>query len=184
MRLGETLSIVSVSKVGDNNDPVDVKVDPYRMHEWSRADPDGEEVVVVERTDPVDGEKRLFFWNLNGVVLKAQGAEKPWILPGWVFRLMMDLWVTLNLFVIFHSLDNFPVLLDIPEILQSWGYIVRDGSLIYRLLYVIEMHLSRIVLMTISLLGWVVGLEPVRREFTTEIIYQEWRRSQQVEKAS
>ena len=110
---------------------------------------------------------------MNGVVLKAQGVEKPWILPGLVFRLMMDLWVTLNLFVIFHSLDNFPVLLDCPEALLSWGIVVRDGSVIHRLLYVIEMRFSRIVLMTVSLLGWVVGLEPVRREFTPESIYQE-----------
>ena len=177
MRLGDTSSIVSVSKAGDNK-PVDVKVDPYRMHEWSRADPDGEEVVVEERTDPVDGEKRLFFWNLNGVVLKAQGVEKPWILPGWVFRLMMDWWLTLNLFVIFNSLDNFPVLLDISETLLSWGIVVRDRSVIHRLLCVIEMRFSRIVLMTVSLLGWVVGLEPVRREFTPENKYQEWWRSQ------
>ena len=55
MRLGDTFSIISVSKAGDNK-PVDVKVDQYQMHEWSRADLDGEEVVVVERTDPVDGE--------------------------------------------------------------------------------------------------------------------------------
>ncbi|MCJ1233927.1 hypothetical protein MMC14_001885 [Varicellaria rhodocarpa] len=55
VRLGDTFSIISVSKAGDNK-PVDVKVDQYQMHEWSRADLDGEEVVVVERTDPVDGE--------------------------------------------------------------------------------------------------------------------------------
>lgn len=41
-------------------------------HEWRRVENGGEELVVREWTDPEDGEKEVFFRNLNSVLLESQ----------------------------------------------------------------------------------------------------------------
>jgi uncharacterized RmlC-like cupin family protein len=58
VRLGNTTSIISAH---DSPEPMEVKVERNVWHEWSRATPDGEEVIVIERTDPADHENHLFF---------------------------------------------------------------------------------------------------------------------------
>ncbi|KAI2462944.1 hypothetical protein F4781DRAFT_156802 [Annulohypoxylon bovei var. microspora] len=82
------------------------------VHEWRRADVEGEgvvedgkrgggegeELVVREWTEPKDGAKEVFFRNLNGLVLDASGGG------GWRSTLLeLELW---NLF---WRADNYPV---------------------------------------------------------------------------
>ena len=67
VRLGDSRQVISAT---DGNQP-EIKVPRYAWHEWQRAAPDGEEVVVIERTDPDDNDKAIFFWNLNGVILNS-----------------------------------------------------------------------------------------------------------------
>ncbi|KAH8669655.1 hypothetical protein BGZ60DRAFT_408005 [Tricladium varicosporioides] len=81
-----------------------ITVPRYMKHEWQRGDKgngeDKDELVVKEWTDPEDGEKEIFFRNLNSAILDAtsNGLRKPneWML-------------TWQLFTIFWQLDNFPL---------------------------------------------------------------------------
>ncbi|KAH6603175.1 beta-mannosidase a [Trichoderma cornu-damae] len=119
VRLGDAEQIVTANI---DNQP-EIKIERYAWHEWQRAEPDGDEVVVVERTDPEDGEKAIFFWNINGITLNAKrviSANVPGfsLFPASIKDLMIDFWITLNLFIVFHSMDNFPVRLDSQQIGQ------------------------------------------------------------------
>lgn len=124
-----------------------ITVPRYMKHEWQRGDKgngeDKDELVVKEWTDPEDGEKEIFFRNLNSAILDAtsNGLRKPneWML-------------TWQLFTIFWQLDNFPVFLEL-----SWFPIVGE---------VLERWISFLVLWVASLLGGMVGVRGVREEYT------------------
>ncbi|KAJ9151109.1 hypothetical protein NKR23_g3197 [Pleurostoma richardsiae] len=152
----------------------EVRVDRNVWHEWSRAGPDGEDVVVVERTDPEDGQKAVFFWNLNGVILKAGEIAPPPYVPEWVHDLLLDVWVALNLFVIFRYLDNVPVFLDVVGFLGRWGVAISEGSTIWLTSKGIDRVWSHLVLMTAGWLGWLFGIKAVREEFTPQEAIQRW----------
>jgi len=160
----------------------EVRVDRHVWHEWRRADPTGsDDVVVVERTEPADGEKALFFWNLNGVILAAgrmgsgrQGIMGFVYLPARLRGLLLDLWISLNLFVIFYHLDNVPVLLDLSSVVGRVGVAAEDGSVPANTLGRVERVYSHLVLFIASWLGSWLGVQPVRREFTPKTAYQQW----------
>ncbi|KAH6672246.1 hypothetical protein B0J14DRAFT_483340, partial [Halenospora varia] len=121
-----------------------ITVPRYARHEWRRAPGiEEEELVVKEWTDPEDGEKEIFFRNLNSAILDAtsNGLKKPneWVL-------------TWQLFMIFWQLDNFPVLLTL-----GWFPVVGE---------VLERWVSFLVLGIAALLGGVVGVRGVREEYT------------------
>ncbi|RSL59321.1 hypothetical protein CEP53_005863 [Fusarium sp. AF-6] len=106
VQLGSTIQYISATE----NEQPEIKVARYVWHEWQRAVPDGE-VVVIERTVPDDNEKAIFFWNLNGVILDAprlmsDPSSAVSRLPGRFRGLALDFWITLNLFVIFNHFDN------------------------------------------------------------------------------
>jgi uncharacterized RmlC-like cupin family protein len=171
VQLGNTTSIISADAT---TEPVEVKVDRFVWHEWSRAVPHGEEVIVIERTDPADHEKHLFFYNLNGVILQAQRMTKPELLPAWLFGLIMDFWVTFNLFLIFCTLDNFPSFLNLPGRLQQRGITLKEESATLRAVRTVEMHISHIVLGTASLVGSMISLQAVKENFTPQELYHDW----------
>ncbi len=149
----------------------EIKVDRGAWHEWSRAEADGD-VVVVERTEPADNEKAVFFWNLNGVILAAQRAAPEG--PTWLLSLRglaLDAWVTLNLFVIFHGLDNIPVLVNFAKILARFGL----GDEMDARLLALDWACSHLVLAVVSGLGRLLGIHPVRREFTPDEYFRAWQ---------
>jgi hypothetical protein len=84
-------------------------VPKFARHEWRRAVAgdgpnfeeswDDEELVVEEWTDPFDGEKEIFFRNLNSVIIDTIQNPSWW----------MEWWLSLQLFVIFAGADNYPV---------------------------------------------------------------------------
>ncbi|KAE8398151.1 hypothetical protein BDV37DRAFT_37087 [Aspergillus pseudonomiae] len=84
-----------------------ITIPKFAVHEWSRVlddDPDiNDELIVREWTDPADGLKEVFFRNLNSVILGHTGK-------GWLGSVMF----MLQLWTIFHRLDNWPVVLDGP----------------------------------------------------------------------
>ncbi|KAI9162840.1 FAD-containing monooxygenase EthA [Paramyrothecium foliicola] len=113
VRLGNSWSVI---KATDSEQP-EIKVNRYVWHEWKRAEP-SDEVVVIERTEPEDDDKALFFWNLNGVILstpKLLEDHSSFLsrLPVAIQPSMLDVWIMLQLFIIFAHLDNFPVFLDL-----------------------------------------------------------------------
>lgn len=151
-----------------------IKVDRYVRHEWSRADrgashPDEEEVVVVESTDPRDEAKHIFFWNVNGTILEAQatgaaldaGALRP------LRERLLDLWVTLRLFAVFATLDNYPVLIDLKA--RPWSFIpsfARSAT---------ESLVSHIILDLAVLIARLFAVQAVDERFTPVKLLQRWK---------
>ncbi|KAL6879925.1 hypothetical protein HDV57DRAFT_100992 [Trichoderma longibrachiatum] len=174
VRLGDVEQIITASKT---NQP-EITVERYTWHEWQRAELDGEEVIVEERTDPEDGEKALFFWNLNGVILDAGrvvGTNVPGfaLFPSKIKDLIMDIWITLNLFIVFHSLDNFPVVLSTTRFWK--GKASRGLSA--------DWFVSHLLLSLAALAGRVLGLRAVRSEYTPAPQYNRWKEHHYIDKS-
>ncbi len=81
-----------------------VTIPAFVKHEWMRASTHGsdEDLVVKEWTSPADGEKEIFFRNLSSVI--QEDYRNAWIPVGWL--------ITLQLFVIFGALDNYPIFVE------------------------------------------------------------------------
>ncbi|KAF4344163.1 hypothetical protein FBEOM_1885 [Fusarium beomiforme] len=170
VRLGDSLQVISATS---EHQP-EIKVPRYTWHEWQRAAPDGEEAAVIERTEPSDNEKSIFFWNLNGVILSSPKMldDKTSMvsrLPSRLQGLFLDFWIPLNLFVIFRSLDNIPVFLNAPDISRVSDQRVRG------LLQNIDRVVSHLVLLIASWAGWVLGIQPVQRRYTPDEAYAAWQ---------
>lgn len=162
-----------VHTVAAGDETTELRVDRYVWHEWSRTNAaDGDEVVVVERTDPEDGQKALFFWNLNGVILKAQSLACPPYMTRLLHGMLLDIWVMLGLFAAFRDLDNFPVLINIPAAFSKRGFTFTVGTLGHVLLQTAERFISHLVLFVVSWIAWGFGIGPVRREFTPDIVWE------------
>ncbi|KAI1347198.1 hypothetical protein F5Y01DRAFT_296048 [Xylaria sp. FL0043] len=174
-------STVQTLAVRPGDAPIEIAVPRGVWHEWARAPPnalgpdcslDQEDVVVLERTDPVDGEKRVFFWNLNGVILQ----QPPWWL---LVKRLWDWWVTLQLFIIFHELDNVPVMLDVKGIMAQARLEAATCKLMgeRRVEWwtrAVDERWSLLVLWAASQVGHVLGIRAVRREFTPEEVYKQF----------
>ncbi|KFA68126.1 hypothetical protein S40285_02584 [Stachybotrys chlorohalonatus IBT 40285] len=150
----------------------EVKVARLAWHEWRRAEAGGDEVVVVECTEPADADKALFFWNLNGVILGAPGLLErhvAWVswAPEWLRGWALNFWVTLSLFVIFAALDNFPVFVDVPTLLPHVLQCVPFHK--------VDQLLSHLTLNLASWLGWAMGIQPVNPKYTPADAYNAWR---------
>ncbi|KAL7784924.1 hypothetical protein V8C37DRAFT_394956 [Trichoderma ceciliae] len=177
VRLGDIEQVITAIQ---GNQP-EIKVERYAWHEWQRAELDGDEVVVVERTDPTDGEKAIFFWNINGIILNA-GRVIGTNVPGFSFfpppikDLMIDFWITLNLFIVFHSLDNFPVLLSTTRFWHGKGSKANAG-------FSADWLVTHLMLSLASLTGRLFGLQAVRPEYTPARHYQRWQDDHRLEKS-
>ncbi|KAK3374574.1 Cupin, RmlC-type [Podospora didyma] len=180
VRLGDETSIIHASPQA-----IEIRIDRKVWHEWSRVPPDNEDgsgeeddedVVVIERTDPADGAKAIFFWNLNGVILKAQRSVKPSLLPPWLFGVLMECWVTLNLFTIFATLDNVPVLLGVRDgmLKRRRSSVVAVHSWTDWLLMWVEWTWAHATLKVALTVARLVGAEPVSKEFTPLREYNDW----------
>lgn len=170
VRVGNTERIISATATSQP----EIKVDKYVWHEWRRAELGGEEVVVIERTDPADGEKALFFWNLNGVILnlpKTMNQPSSFLsrCPKVVADLLLTMLIELNLMVIFAHLDNVPAFFNFPSSKLRIGNILP-----VRVLVVIEWFVSHLILSLAALLGWMLGLQPVTRRYTPQSEYADW----------
>jgi quercetin dioxygenase-like cupin family protein len=118
-----------------------ITVPRFARHEWQRATPDGEELVVKEWTDPADGQKEIFFRNLSSVILDCtkDGPPNEW-------------WLTWQLFVVFWGLDNYPVFLNLV-----WLPLI--GTML-------EWALTHVLLFAAVLTGKIIGLKSAYGEYT------------------
>ncbi len=96
---------------------------------------------MKEWTIPSDGDKEVFFRNLNSVVLDCtkDGPPNEW-------------WLTWQLFVIFWGLDNYPVFLPC-------GWIPWIGT-------TLEWSITHLVLSAAVIAGQLIGLKSVYEEYT------------------
>ncbi|KAF3761721.1 hypothetical protein M406DRAFT_295403 [Cryphonectria parasitica EP155] len=174
--IGDQTLTISAEGEGDGDEVAQVKVDRNVWHEWGRADTYADqEVVVVERTEPEDGLKAVFFWNLNGVILRGAGFVCPPYMSAWVHGVLVDAWVTLGLFVVFRELDNFPVFLDVPRAFSTRGFPFARGTLGYGLLWGVDWFVSHFVLLIAYLVAFVFGIPSVRAEFTPRTVQDRWK---------
>ncbi|KKY30472.1 hypothetical protein UCDDA912_g09603 [Diaporthe ampelina] len=156
----------------------EVRIDRNVWHEWRRADIEGDEdVVVVERTDPEDGEKAIFFWNLNGVILKAQGLTCPPYMPKLLHGILLEAWVTLSVFSIFHGLDNIPVFVNVLQSFSKRGFVFTDKTLGHTVLRGVDFIISHVLLLLASGISVLFGIRAVRGEFTPASARQSWKAS-------
>ncbi|KAF2488448.1 hypothetical protein BU16DRAFT_623489 [Lophium mytilinum] len=142
LRLGGGATLLTAPKSGEG---IEITIPRFARHEWSRAGGDAEDasdVVVIERTDPADGAKSVFFWNLNGAILEFSERR----VQGWY----AEFWLMIELFSIFWALDNYPVFLD----LSRFGGIGRG----------VEGCVTYLVLAAARGVGWIGGIDGVRRE--------------------
>ncbi|KAK2609361.1 hypothetical protein QQS21_002142 [Conoideocrella luteorostrata] len=169
VRLGSMQRIISASETSQP----ELRIDKFVWHEWQRAESGGSEVVVIERTDPADGEKSLFFWNLNSVILNIPRLldTQPFLsrCPAAAARLLLTFWMELNLMVIFAHLDNIPVYFNLPRSK------FRIGNLIpVQALAAMDWMISHMVLSVAALIGWALGVQPVDRRYTPEREFAHW----------
>lgn len=168
----QTVHILSA----DNNN--EIRIDRHVWHEWRRAEVDtGEDVVVIERTEPEDSEKAVFFWNLNGVILTAQKSLPcPPYIPRRVHKLFIQIWTVLSLFTIFYELDNFPVWLNVPRAFSKRGFIFREGTLGHTLLRNMDHVVTNLILFVVSRIfaKRMFGIVAVRQSFTPEEVRRRW----------
>lgn len=176
-------------------------VPKYARHDWGRAEwylqqhPDfartldgskdlegldlQEEVIVEEWTDPVDMEKALFFWNLNGVIqpltiaTTTAASPRPSMRQSIAKWLIGSYWVDFQLFVIFWHLDNFPVLFEVVS-LEKWTGMGVIWLLVERLEYAMEYVVTYGVLFVASLVGRVVGVKAVEERRTPRALWDAW----------
>lgn len=131
-----------------------VEVPRFTVHEWHRVagDASQQDLVVREWTAPADGQKEVFFRALNSFLTEPRPAslfEAPRFLPAWVTGWMENWIVMLQLFVIFRSWDNWPVMVGDDCGLVSW-------------------LATHVVLGVCSAIGHVVGLRGLYREYVPD----------------
>ncbi|KIY02466.1 uncharacterized protein Z520_02605 [Fonsecaea multimorphosa CBS 102226] len=104
-----------------------IEVPRYTVHEWHRffaGDEDQEDLIVREWTVPEDGQKEIFFRMLNSFLTEDQPSSlytsSVWI-PKWVETRIEHWVVALQLFCIFDSWDNWPVLIGEDNGWVSWS---------------------------------------------------------------
>lgn len=148
---------ITLNGVTENYTAADsiIVIPRFTRHEWHRADAgqphpgttDSEsqpaiDLIVREWTDPIDGQKEIFYRNLNSVILDATGTGP-----------LNKFWVTLQLFMIFAVLDNYPVLYSWP---QSLPFLASA----------FESAVTHVVLFLATFVGSVFGLMAVYDEYT------------------
>ena len=138
-------ALVTLGRVTKPHTPSDgiVTVPRNTVHEWRRAAPGGEDLVVREWTDPSDGQKEVFFRMLNSFLTEPEPGRLhrfPVRLPGWMV-------VTVQMMLIFRACDNWPV-------------VGKEG--------VVGWVLMRVVFGVAGVLGAVMGLKGVYPEYVDD----------------
>ena len=130
-----------------------VEVPKFTVHEWHRAeDGNGEDLVVREWTVPEDGQKEMFFRNLNSFLTEPQPSSMfntPAIIPAWVRGWVENWIIPLQLFCIFRAWDNWPLFVGDDSGMFSWT-------------------VTHMVLGVCSAIGYVLGLRGTYGDYVNE----------------
>ncbi|PSN73407.1 hypothetical protein BS50DRAFT_186259 [Corynespora cassiicola Philippines] len=116
-------------------------------------------------------DKALFFWNLNGILVppeRPSAAPKLGVLQRVAKSALGDGgYVELQLFVVFHALDNWPVLIPMEGCSNPiLGVIPMDGFE-----RGFEWVVTFVVLSFAGLIGWLIGLHAVAEDRTPEELW-------------
>ena len=131
-----------------------VVVERFTVHEWRRADDEGEELVVREWTEPGDGQKEVFFRMLNSFLTEPRPEKicRQFGFPLSRGEPLVEKWILLvQLLVIFRELDNWPVLAGTTTRVDWLNWIITHA-----------------VLWFVSWAGWFLGLEARYVEYLGE----------------
>lgn len=141
---------------------ITVTVPKGARHAWSRADAAfGDDVVVIESTDPADSEKQVFFWCVNGTVLEGVFNIKS--SSSSVGKMFYDWLLWWRLCLVFRELDNWPVVLDTG----IWSKAVPGVR-------TMEAWITWVILALTMFLGSLCGMRGVRQEFLPEEVWDRW----------
>jgi hypothetical protein len=120
---------------------------------------------------PSDISKPLFFWNLNGTIMRHNDtllSPRQRIAE----RLLGQWWIDLQLFNVFWELDNYPIFLDSSHLWQVFSPMQRLG-----ISNGIEVGVSFVVLFVARILGIVLGLKAVEQRRTPKALWEAYRKS-------
>ncbi|MCJ1477173.1 hypothetical protein MMC13_005844 [Lambiella insularis] len=136
------VTLGSVTKVHDNTDG-DICIDKFVVHQWQRVPKDGDELVVMEWTDPADGVKEVFFRHVNSIILDVKNIKNEFkgLLP-------LDWWLTWQILTICPALDEYPLLVEVLG--RSMPGKLLSGALLW----------------IVAGIGWLVGLMFSYEEYT------------------
>lgn len=137
-----------------------ITVPRYAQHEWRRADSmpeldfgrdlkSEEQLIVREWTNPQDGQKEVFFRNLSSIISHSITAQHA----SW--------YLTLQLWILFWELDNWPVFFRARDLPIFGGLLVRLA-----LGDVLEWVVVHVVLRVAVLIGGLFGVKGTREEYT------------------
>lgn len=135
------VTLNGVTKTYTSSDGL-IVVPRYARHEWRRASSSEEVLIVKEWTAPADGEKEVFFRNLSSIIQEWSSSEGP----------KREWWLTLQLYVLFREMDNWPVILSsrcIPLFKNAFEWVI-----------------THVILFLASLLGSLMGLHGQYVEYT------------------
>ena len=105
------------------------------------AEVEEEEVLTIQEwTDPADGEKEIFFRNLNSAVLDGEKTLPTTLIP-------LEWWVQWQVLVIAARWDNYPVIFSAGN----------DGT---------SRMVTSIVLKVLAMVGLIFGLKAIYPEYT------------------
>ncbi|KAL5321073.1 hypothetical protein ACEPPN_011883 [Leptodophora sp. 'Broadleaf-Isolate-01'] len=152
-----------------------ITIPRYAKHEWQRASraPDlgfdffddsspennhtyqemDDELIVREWTQPSDGKKEIFFRNLSGIISHSTQNGHP------------DWYVTLQLWILFATMDNWPVFFRAGNVPVFGGWIERLG-----IARILEWGVTHVLLGVAGLVGRVSGVKGVWGAFTPEMV--------------
>ncbi|KAF2468579.1 uncharacterized protein BDR25DRAFT_265334, partial [Lindgomyces ingoldianus] len=174
IRRGDLIKIISTKEAdrsGRWGNSV-IKIDPYVRHNWGRAEHYFCHVIVEEWTTPSDISKPLFFWNLNGI-LTSSSPPPTTFFQRLARTLLGTNYITLQLFVVFRTLDNFPIFLDLGAV--GDGVWIR-GTVAKNTARGVEFGLTYLVLVIAAAVGWLVGFKAVGEERTPGDLWEAWRK--------
>lgn len=128
-----------------------IEVPKYTVHEWRNVPGNRQQqaLIVREWTVPEDGQKEGFFRMLNSYLTEPQASllyQPPISLPRWTDGMVEKWIVTLQLFIIFRSWDNWPVIYGDDSGWISWTT-------------------THLIFWLSSWVGWVFGLRGIYDEY-------------------
>lgn len=88
--------------------------------------------MVEEWTEPADGQKEIFFRNLNSVILDAQRTVPPRIPVAW--------WVEWQVMVIGHGMDNYPVFVKNEALMRLVTHLLLTAAICIGVLVRLKSH--------------------------------------------
>jgi hypothetical protein len=143
-----------------------VRINRWVRHDWGRADggadPHGEDVVVIERTEPDDGLKKVFFWSLNAIVLEMVDKTRT---VGVLEKSTEQARTFLKLMVLCEMMDNWAVFVHLPGFVGGSKWIMERAF---------EWVVIRLIFSAARIIAWLLGVDVIREDDMPRDVYEVW----------